>query len=64
MTVIVYTVYVNITHTGTKFSSNTTMREYTIENPCTDVLFRVTAWNDNGEGNATALLYRHSSNGE
>ena len=27
MTVIVYTVYVNITHTGTEFYFNTTMRE-------------------------------------
>ena len=64
MTVIVYTVYVNITHTGIEISYNTTMREYTIENPCSDVLFRVTAWDDIGEGNATTLLYRHSSNGE
>ena len=54
MTVIVYTVYINITHTGTEFSFNTTMREYTIENP----------WDDNGEGNAATLLYGHSSNGE
>ena len=64
MTVIVYTVYVNIIHTGMEFSSNTTMREYTMENPCSDVLFKVTAWDDNGEGNATTLLYSHSSNGE
>ena len=61
---IIYTVYVNISCTGMEFSSNTTMREYTMENPCSDVLFRVTAWDDIGEGNATTLLYRHSSNGE
>ena len=62
--ITLYTVYVNISRTGTEFSSNTTMREYTIENPCSDVLFKVTAWDDIGEGNGTILLYRHSSTGE
>ena len=61
---ITYTVYVNVSHTGTEFSSNTTMREYTMENPCSDVLLKVTAWDDIGEGNGTTLLYRHHSNGE
>ena len=61
---ITYTVYVNISCTGMEISSNTTMREYTMENPCSDVLFRVTAWDDIGDGNATTLLYRHNSTGE
>ena len=61
---ITYTVYVNISSTGMEFSSNTTMREYTMENPCSDVLFKVTAWDDIGEGNETTLLYRHNSTGE
>ena len=64
MTIIVYTVYINITHTGTEFYFNTTMREHTIENPCSDVHFKVTAWDDLGEGNGTTLLYKHYSNGE
>ena len=59
-----YTVYVNISGTGTEISSDTTMRVYTMENPCSDVLFRVTAWDDIGEGNGTTLLYRHTSTGE
>ena len=58
---IIYTVYVNITLTGTEFYFNTTMREYTLENPCSDVLFKVTAWDDIGEGNGTTLLYRHNN---
>ena len=62
--ITIYTVYVNISRTGTEFSFNTTMREYTIENPCSDVLFKVVAWDDIGEGNGTTLLYRHSSTGE
>jgi len=61
---ITYTVYVNISFTGMEFSSDTTMREYTMENPCSDVLFKVTAWDDIGEGNGTTLLYRHNSTGE
>ena len=61
---IIYTVYVNIPHTGTELYFNTTMREYTLENPCNDVQFRVTAWDDLGEGNGTTLLYRHNSTGE
>ena len=56
--------YVNISRTGTEFYINVTTREYTLENPCSDVLFRVTAWDNIGEGNATTLLYRHHSNGE
>ena len=63
-TIIIYTVYVNISCTATEFSSNTTMREYTLEYPCSDVLFRVTAWNNIGEGNKATLLYRHNSTGE
>ena len=63
-TIIIYTVYVNISHTGTEFYINVTTREYTLENPCSDVLFIVTAWDDIGEGNGTTLLYRHHSNGE
>ena len=63
-TIIVYTVYVNIFHTGTEFYINVTTREYTLENPCSDVLFKVTAWDDIGEGNGTTLLYKHHSNGE
>ena len=61
---ITYTVYVNISCTGIEISSNTTMRVYTMENPCTDVQFKVTAWDDIGDGNGTTLLYRHHSNGE
>ena len=61
---IVYTVYINISHTGTETSFNTTMRKYTIENPCSDVAFKVTAWDDIGEGNGTTLLYRHNTIGE
>ena len=61
---IIYTVYVNITLTGTEFYFNTTMREYTIENPCSDVQFRVTAWDDIGEGNGTTLLYSYNTTGE
>ena len=61
---IIYTVYVNISCTGMEFSFNTTMREYTLENPCSDVLFKVTAWDDIGEGNGTTLLYRHNCTGE
>ena len=63
-TIIFYTVYVNISRTATEFYINVTTREYTLENPCSDVLFRVTAWDNIGEGNATTLLYRHHSNGE
>ena len=61
---IIYTVYVNISCTGGEVSLNTTRREYTLENPCTDVLFRVTAWDNIGEGNGTTLLYRHNCTGE
>ena len=61
---IIYTVYVNITHAGTEFYFNTTMREYTLENPCSDVQFKVTAWDNIGEGNGTTLLYRHNTTGE
>ena len=61
---IIYTVYINISHAGTETSFNTTMRKYTIENPCSDVAFKVTAWDDIGEGNGTTLLYRHSTNGK
>ena len=64
MIVIVYTVYVNITRTGTELYFNTTMREYTLENPCSDVQFKVTAWDDSGKGNSSTVLYRHYSNGE
>ena len=59
--IIIYTVYVNISRTGTEFFLNSTMRKYTLENPCSDVLFKVTAWDDIGEGNGTTLLYRHNS---
>ena len=62
--IIMYTVYINTTHTSTEFYFNTTMREYTFENPCSDVLFKVTAWDNIGEGNGTTLLYRHHSTGE
>ena len=63
-TIIIYTVYVNVSHTGTEFYINITTTEYTLENPCSDVLFRVTAWDDIGEGNGTTFLYRHNSTGE
>ena len=59
-TIIFYTVYVNISRTGTEFYINTT-REYTLENPCSDVLFKVTAWDNIGEGNGTTLLYSYNS---
>ena len=63
--VSMYTVYVNISQTGMETHSNTTMGQYTIENPCSDVKFKVTAWNDIGEGTATSyLIYRHNSAGE
>jgi len=63
--VSMYTVYVNISQTGIEIHSNTTMRQYTVENPCSDVKFKVTAWNDIGEGTATMyLIYRHNSAGE
>ena len=61
---IIYTVYVNISCNGAEISFNTMMREYTLENPCCDVLFKVTAWDNIGEGNGTTLLYRHNSTGE
>ena len=60
-----YTVYVNIFQTGAETSYNTTMREYSMVNPCSDVKFRVTAWNDVGEGAATTyLIYRHNLTGK
>jgi len=63
--VSMYTVYVNISQTGIETHSNTTTRQYTVENPCSDVKFKVTAWNDIGEGTATTyLIYRHNSAGE
>lgn len=51
-----YTVYVNISRTGIEIRFNTTMRQYSIENPCSSVTFKVTAWNDIGEGNASTVL--------
>ena len=60
-TIIIYTVHVNIFRTGTEFYINVTTREYILENPCSDVLFRVTAWDNIGEGNGTTLLYRHNN---
>ena len=62
--VIIYTVYVNISGTGSNIYVNSTTREYMIENPCSDVLFEVTAWDDIGEGNESTLLYRHNTTGE
>ena len=60
-----YTVYVNIFRTGAVTYYNTTMREYIMKNPCSDVKFRVTAWDDVGEGTATTcLMYRHNLTGE
>jgi len=61
---ITYTVYVKNFCTRTEISFNTTMEKYTIENPCSDVLFRVTARDDIGEGNATTLPYKHNCTGE
>ena len=55
--VSMYTVYINISHTGIETRFNTTMRQYSIENPCSSVTFTVTAWNDIGEGNGNSLLY-------
>ena len=63
-TIIFYTVYVNMFCTGTEFYFNTTTREYTLENPRSVVLFKVTAWDNIGEGNGTTLLYRHNTTGE
>ena len=62
--VIIYTVYVNISGTGSKIYVNSTTREYMIENPCSDVLFKVTAWDKIGEGNGTTLLHKHNTTGE
>ena len=53
--VSMYTVYITISQTGIETRSNTTMREYTIENPCSSIKFKVTAWNDIGEGNGKVL---------
>ena len=62
--IIIYTVYVNISRIGTEFFLNSTMREYTLVNPCSDVLFKVTAWDNIGEGYGTTLLYTHITTGE
>ena len=60
-----YTVYVNVPRTGTVTHYNTSTRNYTIRNPCSDVMFKVTAWDDIGEGStATFLAYRHNSTSE
>ena len=61
-TISMYTVYVNVSHTGTVTHYNTSMRNYTIRNPCSNVKFKVTSWDDIGEGNtATPLAYRYNS---
>ena len=64
-TISMYTVYVNMSHTGTVTHYNTAMRNYTIRNPCSDVKFKVTAWDEIGEGStATSLAYRYNFTGE
>ena len=64
-TIIMYTVYANVSQTGTVTHYNTSTRNYTIRNPCSDVRFMVTAWDDVGEeSTATFLAYRHNSTGE
>lgn len=58
-----YTVY--IFRTGAEANYNTTIQEYSIKNPCSDVKFKVTAWDDYGEGTATPyLIYRHNMTGK
>lgn len=60
-----YTVYVNVFRTGVVTYYNTAIQEYSMMNPCSDVKFRVTAWNDVGEGAATTyLIYRHNLTGK
>ena len=64
-TITMYTVYVNVSHTGAVTHYNTSMRNYTIRNSCGDVSFKVTAWDNIGEGSTAAFLaYRHNSTGE
>ena len=64
-TISMYTVYVNVSHTGTVTHYNTSMRNYTIRNPCSDVKFKVTSWDDIGEGStSTSLAYRCNFTGE
>ena len=64
--VSMYTVYVNTSRTGTQTQSNTTTTQYSIENPCSDVQLKVTAWNAVGEGTATTTywIYRENLTGE
>ena len=63
--ITMYTVYVNVSHTGAVTHYNTSMRNYTIRNSCGDVSFKVTAWDNIGEGSTAAFLaYRHNSTGE
>ena len=58
-----YTVYIFRPETETYY--NTTMMEYSIKKPCSDTKFKVTAWDDIGEGSSTTyLIYRHNSTGK
>ena len=58
-----YTIYIFWPGADTYY--NTTTMEYSIKNPFSDVKFKVTAWDDVGEGTATAyLIYRPNSTGK
>lgn len=58
-----YTIYIFWRGADTYY--NTTTMEYSIKNPFSDVKFKVTAWDDVGEGTATAyLIYRPNSTGK
>jgi len=66
-TITMYTVYVNVSHTGAVTHYNTSMRNYTIRNPCSNVSF---IRSQHGMmlvrelHAATFLSYRHNSTGE